>query len=252
MSYSKLIISGLQAELYVYEKAPERNTKQRRYVLSDMDEVRADVLLERKLWKRQENQRHVSLAFRRLVISNFIGSDPPIFTSLTFKIYQPIREGYKSFNLFIKRLRYQFGESLKYIAVPEFGKQNTQRLHFHALIWGLPLELMHRERETRTLANIWEYGFVDVVVTDGNPKIGSYLAKYMSKAYIHPDMKNQKSYVTSRNILRPIVHTLFVAPILEFVLDMDITPIKSNKYHTSWLGECQYKLFKLNSSNLNN
>ena len=249
MPYSKLIISGLQAELYVYEKSPSTD-KQRRHVLRDMGIVRGDVPSERQLGKRQENQRHVTLAFRRLVLANFIESEAPIFVTFTFRVYQPIREGYKSFNLFIKRLRYQFGENLKYIAVPEFGKQNTQRLHFHALIWNLPLEQMRRERETRTLAKIWEYGFVDVVVTDGNPKIGSYLAKYMSKAYVHPDMNNQKSYVTSRNILRPIIYKSFASLILDYELSADMTPVKSNSYDTKWLGRCEYKLFKLNEPHL--
>ena len=249
MSYSKLIVSGLQAELYTYEKSPS-TFRQKRHVLRDMGIIRGDVLPERQLGKRQDNQRHVALAFRRIVISNFVGSVPPIFVTFTFRIYQPIRQGYKSFNLFIKRLRYQFGENFRYIAVPEFGKQNTQRLHFHALIWGLPLEIMQREREERTLAKIWDYGFVDVVVTDGNPKVGSYLAKYMSKAYVHPEMFNQKSYVASRNILRPVFYTDFASLMVDYALDTD-APVKTKSYDTKWLGRCEYRLYQLNEPNLN-
>ena len=54
MSYSKLIVSGLQAELYTYEKSPS-DIRQGQHVLRDLGGIREPVLPERKLGKRQDN-----------------------------------------------------------------------------------------------------------------------------------------------------------------------------------------------------
>ena len=230
--------------MYVYEKSPSILMKRGRYVAETTEKPTEEMLRAKQLVKREDNVKRVSLAFRRLVLSNFVGGEPPIFVTFTFKTDETIQEGYRKLNLFTKRLRYKHGEELRYIAVPEFGKNGTQRLHFHALIWGMPLDLMKEERKLRVLASIWEYGHVDVVVTDGHVKVGNYLAKYLSKAHVRPEMFNQKSYVASRNVFRPIVYTDFVSLTLDYVLEV-AEPIKTKSYDTKWLGRCEYKVYQL-------
>ena len=66
------------------------------------------------------------------------------------------------------------------------------RIHFHGLLFNVPLSLGDTrngqrtiaygdERTTRTLANLWGEGFVDATKTDGSPKLAFYISKYITK-----------------------------------------------------------------------
>jgi len=71
----------------------------------------------------------------------------------------------------------------------------------------------------------------------------------MAKAFIDPRLKNQKCYVSSRNILRPRIITGVPSSGLEIVFnDLGIyendKPLVDRTYSTSWLGEGRYRLFK--------
>jgi hypothetical protein len=130
------------------------------------------------------------------------------------------------------------------VLVPEFQKRGA--VHFHALYWGLPEALFRKERETRTLSRLWGHGFVFLKETDGHEKLAFYLAKYFTKAYQDPRLRNQKSYVASRNVKRPIVQK---GPfIMSMVLDeygVTEEPLVDRTYTTKWLGEGRYRLFQL-------
>ena len=87
-----------------------------------------------------------------------------------------------------------------------------------------------------------------MMLTDGNEKISGYLAKYMSKAFIDPRLKNQKAYTTSRNISRPTIEKGDYAfwPIIdEFALNNP--PIFDKEYWTKWLGTCRYRHYKISN-----
>jgi len=253
MSYQKLIISGNVVELFNYEKSPfdGKRRAQSCDICTDMDSDRyADTQNSQRLERRQDNAKRAQVAFGRLCASNFDTIEIPLF--VTFTLYKKdhiysISEGYACFNVFTKRLRRRFGTNFRYIAVPEFGKKNTQRLHFHALFWGLPVEQFKRERKDRLMAKIWGFGFVEVVVTNNDVKVGYYLAKYLSKSYKDVRLLNHSSYVCSRNIRRPVVHSSFVNLITyyELGLDVDKLPICTKTYDTIYLGQCEFKLYNL-------
>lgn len=95
-----------------------------------------------------------------------------------------------SLRIFQVRLRgkYPKAESL---FVPELSPKG--RVHFHGLIFNVPLSLgdtregrrtvsVGDERRTRILANLWGEGYVDATKTDGSGRLAYYLSKYITKS----------------------------------------------------------------------
>ena len=87
------------------------------------------------------------------------------------------------------RLRRKF-PGAQSLFIPELSPRG--RIHFHGLLFNVPLHLGDSrqgkrrlqdgtERQTRTLATLWGEGFVDVLQTDGSPALAGYLAKYLTK-----------------------------------------------------------------------
>jgi hypothetical protein len=103
------------------------------------------------------------------------------------------------------------------------------------------------ERKTREIALMWGKGFIYMKETDGHEKLSTYLAKYMSKAFIDERLKNQKSYVSSRNIDRPMVVRGISPkwPIVEDFLEDKEYEVVQREYETQWLGNCVHRLYKL-------
>lgn len=256
MGYNKIISYGNFVELYEYEKDivrlgradSERSSEPRMpSVGTDGEDTLSQRDNKESLGRRPDNARRASLDFRRVVASNLGGSSSPLLVTITYRDnVTDLKEGYKDFSAYIQTLRHKFGKNFRYISVPEFQKRGA--VHFHALFWGLPTEVFLQEREARTLAELWGNGFIYLKETDGNEKLSFYLSKYMSKAFIDPRLKNQKSYVASRNILRPVTQKGF-SPVWTILDDHNIEeePIVDKTYKTKWLGNGRYRLFRIRS-----
>ena len=253
--YNKIIISGNNLEVYEYEKdivtlvGGVRRRCADNDVHAGLGDVGEDSLSRQKdkakMGKRADNARRASMAFRRIITSNLVGAGAAILVTLTYADnFTDLSAAYRHLTAFNQSLRYRYGKAFSYVLVPEFQKRGA--VHFHALYWGLPEELFYSERETRILSKIWGHGFVFLKQTDGHEKLAFYLAKYFTKAYLDPRLKNQKSYVASRNVKRPIVQK---GPfIMSVVLDeYGITEdaMIDRTYNTKWLGEGRYRLFNL-------
>ena len=256
MTYRKFIHSGENFELYEYEReprymAPRHRNRQRKGVNSDSGprtggENTDEALQDKTTGKRQDNAKRAALVFRRLVASNLSRSQPPLLITFTYE--QNITDlsvGYRDYRTFVQALRYTYGKAFKYVAVPEFQKRGA--VHFHALFWGLPEEVFLQERQTRKIAGLWGVGFVFIKRTDGDGRLSSYLSKYMAKAFTDSRLRNQKAYVASKNIKRPIegkgIPVLW--PIYDDYVGENNIPIIDKTYGTKWLGTCRYRLFKI-------
>jgi len=252
MGYNKIIIFGNNLELYQYEKqyyndfkgGSRGNVKGESFVQYNATGG-SDTLAKEQLGRRRDNAQRVLLAFRRIILSNLTGSEGPILLTLTFReeIYE-LKDGYRAFSLFIQSLRYKYGKAFKYACVPEFQRRGV--VHFHALFWGLPTELFYSERRTRTVAELWGHGFIDMIMTDGRENLAYYLAKYMLKAHLDIRLRNQKAYVCSRNIARPVVYSgVPVWPILDDYGAVDNSLAEQREFDTIWLGRCIYQRYIL-------
>jgi hypothetical protein len=254
MGYNKIISYSNTIEVYEYERDIIRLVGRTRRNISsatshdDIRISREDSLpkgdSEVKVGKRSDNARRASMAFRRIVASNLDGHSLPLLITLTYRDnLTDLSTAYRHLTAFIQSLRRRYGKAFAYVVVPEFQKRGA--VHFHTLFWGLPENLLPMERKTRTLAQIWGHGFVYIKQTDGNERLAFYLAKYFTKAFVDPRLKNQKSYVASRNIKRPLIQKgpFNIAVVLE-EYGVIGEPLVDRTYLTNWLGEGRYRVFK--------
>lgn len=231
--YRKLLVSGSVIETYEYQKhpsAPPKRIKRRRY--SSLS----------RLVRRKDNVFRLRNNFKRLVWANTNRKSPASLITLTmFEVYT-VKVAWSIFTKFIQILRATYGRSFRYIAVPEFQKRGA--VHFHALFWELPQDLVDNERDTRVLQRTWAMGFVDAVPTDGSTKLAHYLAKYMSKAMQDERLLRAKAYVSSRNCLRPVsIRSEAVFDLFTEKLTVDKPLQHTKEYDTKWLGRCVYKIY---------
>jgi len=248
MGYNKMVAYANVVELYEYEKPlPKRDIFERSVNRHTRDKalVATSASNSVKYFKRKDSAGRATMVFRRLVAANLVGDEKPILFTFTYAENQKdIRKGYLDFNSYNKTLRYQFGKNYKYICVPEFQKRGA--VHFHALYWGLPKETVTAERSTRFFARLWGHGYIYITETDGNVKLSSYLAKYMAKSFVDKRLKNQKSFISSRNVLRPIYQGGFdsVDIVLDNYLTVDNTTVQDRTFSTQWLGRGRYRKFE--------
>jgi len=249
-----MVAYGNILELYEYESNIALGTKRRRK--NESGAWRRSMVVDgqntstisgvEKYERRKDNAKRVALVFGRLVSANLGGDVNPILITLTYaENITDIKRGYRDFRSFVQALRYKFGNSFKYISVPEFQKRGA--VHFHALFWGLSPILFERERDTRFFAKLWGQGFLYWKYTDGNLRLATYLKKYMAKAFLDIRLKNQKAYTASRNVIRPVCQGGFspVWPVLdEWGVDSNAV-VLSSEYDTIWLGRCKKRIYQL-------
>jgi len=258
--YPVVKVTGNTIELYVYSKAP---TCARRKVRS---------IKRYSEFKRPRSLRSIFRArdvFRDLLISNSGSAPTPGLFSLTFKEAVTWKQGWRAYTLFIQRLRNR-GYVGRVAAVAEAQKRGT--IHFHGLLFDEAEFLtpclmsrqfyrdrtgkLHRrhvcpdhrqcERKTRVLADIWGYGYCDLMKTDGSPRLAIYLAKYFLKgAFLLPE--SSKFFSASRNCKRPtklsgrdVNNVLWSIPV-----DKRLAPSQVREYDTKYLGRCVYKRYDI-------
>jgi len=244
--YTKIIKSGNILEVYTYE--------------SDPPEYRPRKKSRHKNPKRyKRNVERARASFIRLVQANLGAGKRPAFLTLTMREIVPLREGWSAFQKFGAKLRRFAPGRLNYVAVPEFQKRGA--VHFHCLVWGLTDEEINTERNTRRIAKLWGYGFIDIRSSDGSPKLAGYLAKYMFKAMWDERLNGQKSYSSTRSLMRSVsLKTKTAVYYMEREIagdrinsdgtisqgvDKPLVPEKEREYSTKWLGKCNYKVYNL-------
>lgn len=203
-----------------------------------------------------DNARIVKKHFIRLVRHRLTEAyGKPLLITLTFSDHiTDATVGYAFFRLAMQRFRNAFGHEFAYIAVPEW--QQSGRLHFHILAWGVPLsvtlltllitEARKRcpESKLRTVFDdLWKNGFTDVKATDGNPALASYLGKYLTKSLFDPRYSCIKAFTRSRNFG---TYTKIYTEILDTVcIGVDINSYKvlyEVSYDARFIGKCNYQL----------
>jgi len=263
-TYTKIVQSGDLLEIYDYEKEPSKkrftntamcgrcatvqylarakNIKQYRSLLCKK-------CLDKKRYKKPRKKRNVVRArnqFRRMVRAS-LALGAPVLATLTMVSITDLTTAYKCLSKFTRNLRKSFGPDIAWVGVPEFQKRGA--VHFHCLIWGLPNDTVKNERITRDIQAFWGRGWVDILVSDGSPKISSYMAKYMSKSMYDDRLGSKKSYTASRNALRPVLINSRTSiayveeeyPEIRGVDSVDVQCEEDMVYKTEWLGRCHYR-----------
>lgn len=140
----KYVITGNILEVYTYSKYIKGKGGSHRTTEKSEDS-------EKSLKNyANTNQRRRDMV-RRLACSNFNAEYDKFFT-LTFKDnLTDVKEANYIFRQFIKRLKYKFGDNIKYLAVVEF--QNRGAVHYHVLS-DIPYV------PQQELQELWGQGFV--------------------------------------------------------------------------------------------
>ena len=254
--YKKVIKSGNVIEIFSYEKAPVRTGRKHRARKTPSDS--RPPATDRR---RFDNIKRLRQRFIRLVRSNTGRGDANALVTLTMSAIVDIETASRHFNQFTGKLRKTFGDNFRYIGVPEFQKRGA--VHFHVLYWRIPRERIENEtphwtreedigdvgkieRGTRLIQNLWAYGYVDCVSTDGSEKLAGYLAKYMSKAMLDERLLRKRAYYCSRNIYRP--DTYAFATLInysEMIWGKSTKLITDRDFKSAWLGDANYKRIEL-------
>ncbi|HEY0964236.1 MAG TPA: hypothetical protein VGE31_00360, partial [Candidatus Paceibacterota bacterium] len=161
-----------------------------------------------------------------------------------------------SLRTFQVRLRSKFplAESL---FVPELSPRG--RIHFHGLLFNVPMHLgdtrrnrrtVHRgtERKTRELARLWDVGFVDVRQTDGSDRLAFYISKYITKAAGEMIFNNMRMIRCSRGIPKEIIIKGDLAKALEAEY-AEKKPIQTWENDSPYVGKITKKLYFENENN---
>jgi len=254
MGYTKIVAYGNTLELYQYDKslAPRKPVRRKdengdgsEVLVSSRANSLSDLSKEAYEGKRRDNAKRTVMVFRRLVAAQLGGPEVALLATLTYRENQTdLKAAYRDLLSFIQALRYKFGKLFRYIAVPEFQKRGA--VHFHCLFWGLPDSVFREERISRLVATTWGQGFVYLKMTDGNERLSSYLSKYMAKAFTDFRLRGQKSYVASRNVIRPVYQPIDDNLLtLSTWLSTDSSTLHETQYPTQWLGRCNYKKYQI-------
>jgi len=235
--YIKMIQSGQITELYKYEKTPSERRKSIRKKRNLFGPLRHII-------RRKDNTVRQRQNLRRLIWANLSRQQTPIFVTCTIMQVLSHETSSRIFTEFLSYFTKRY-QGIRVIAVPEYQKRGA--LHFHCLVWGLPKGIVEHEKTHRDIQRLWLRGFVDVRSTDGNDKIASYLAKYMSKSVQGVRISSKKAYHTTRNVLRPVSSSSFTsfAGYLEDFIP-STPPLQEKKWDTQWLGSCTYYQYKNN------
>jgi len=210
--------------------------------------------------RRADNVKRLKKNFKRLIWASLRArTDLPYFVTLTFRDdVSTLGEAYVLFREAMRRFQLRY--NVEYIGVPEFQKKG--RVHFHILMWGnlkrpyydfLCAKAEYKSmraligkdavRRNDEFSDTWGHGFLDVVQCDNRSnRIGSYMAKYMTKDTLDQRTYGKKSYTRSRMALQVISmwsYGLINNPTGEIVC--------SFTYDTKYLGEGSYILLDLST-----
>lgn len=131
---------------------------------------------------------------RRLACCNF-NNKYDKFLTLTFAENKTdIKKCNLLFKAFIRKLKNNYNDKLKYLAVIEFQKRGA--VHYHVLL-SIPYI------PQKLLQELWGNGFVFINAIEHVDNIGAYILKYITKDNKDKRLMGQKAYLTSRNLIKP-------------------------------------------------
>jgi len=103
-----------------------------------------------------------------------------------------------------------------------------------------------RERKERLFQKLWGYGFVDVLQTDGSPRLGYYLTKYIAKSTSEPLFAPIRLVRSSRGFPREIEVRGLLAEELYRRYDLK-KPDFESEFYTPFLGNITKRFYTIDN-----
>lgn len=188
--YSKIVVSGDNAEIYYYSVPINCNSKPHK---------KTEKIKDNECEKRLDNLYRARLNLRRIVWSNF--TEYSKFITLTYSetVLDENKVKY-DVKIFVKYMR-RLGYEMRYLYVLEHQKErgkkedNKGSLHVHMLLFVdkyVPYEDINR---------CWKHGYTDIHKIEDVKNMGAYVSKYITKDTV-ADF-GHKCYVCSLGLKRP-------------------------------------------------
>jgi len=247
----KLITSGNIIELFEYKKGfvygkSEKKSETRIKIKADLDNPLVFAL---KLENRKRTLQSSKSALKRLINANAghwkdKNGKPfmPIFLNLTFaENITNIQKANYAFTKFKQRLDYEItgGKKsyLKYAGVIEFQKRGA--VHYHIIFFNMPFIKNVYDK----MRKIWGKGHIIINAIKDLQTVASYICKYMTKSEVDERLLGQKSYFTSKGLLKP-VEILDRGKIENIINNIPefIKPYE-NKFKSDFCEEIKYKRY---------
>jgi len=244
MGYARVVQYADVVEYYEYDKEITPRRPPPRKSLLERNRAKARRLLG--VPKSKFSVKRAKTQFFRICAEALYTRGRPLFLTLTFaQEFVSITSGYQAINELTKHIKSKMGETIAYIAVPEWQKKG--KLHFHLLVWGLSQKNYQNERSTRNLQRLYGKGFLDVrLAYDNSPKLASYFAKYFTKAYTDTRLGARKAYTTSRSIIKPRqVGSNTLTSYTDIILPQKLAITETVSYDTQYLGRCRLTKYKI-------
>jgi hypothetical protein len=196
--------------------------------------------------RRIDSIRRTKRICLRRLLSAIEELGTPLFITLTFQgSASDVLFSSTALTRFQKRLSVSFPNSQS-LFVPELSPAG--RIHFHGLLFGVSQEWGAikkgkytisdgREREERFFQKLWGFGFVDILQTDGSPKLGYYLSKYVVKAGSDPFLTPLRLIRASFGFPKPIEERFENHEQFEYLFSrMKTRPVWENSTYTPYMG----------------
>ena len=229
----KAVWSGSVIELYEYERLiarGETNNYKGRSV---------EASKENREGHRKRTMSRARKTVRRLINANVNAwGQTPKFLTLTFaENIQDIKQANYEFKKFRQRLEYKLNIKLKYVAVIEFHKSG--RIHYHVIFFNLPYV------EANELATVWSNGFIKINAISHVDNVGAYMTKYMTKDNENERLRGEKSYFTSRGLVKPVERYLNEKEIANLKDKLSTKKVYENTFDNEYTGNILYTQYNL-------
>jgi len=149
---------------------------------------------------KKRNAIRAKNKIRRLIQQNFLKKSK--FITLTFADTQEfdiksINDCNVKLQGFIRKLRLETKDDLKYVSVIEFQDKNGRgAVHYHIICNADYIELS-------TLNRIWPHGWCTISQIKNDPAVGSYVSKYITKDIFDTRFLGCRRFYTSVNLTLP-------------------------------------------------
>lgn len=196
--------------------------------------------------RRVDSVRRTRRICMRKLLSAIEKFGSPLFVTLTFSgSASDIFLCSKHLSDFFRRVRVEFPES-QCLFVPELSPRG--RIHFHGLIFNVSQEWgdskkgkkyisYGRERKDRLFQKLWRVGFVDVLKTDGSPRLATYISKYISKTADEPFLAPLRLIRTTQGFPDALeIRSLNMEQLNRHYKFLHLTPVFKSEFNTPFLG----------------
>ena len=231
----KVVVSGEHVEVYTYKKSVWREFESNKEEILKKEPKQLNAFEQLAIMKKKQEY---SVNRTRTEIRRLINSNPQLtkFMTLTFaKNITDLKTANYIFNQFIKRITYKYPD-FKYLAIPEFQQRGA--VHYHLLC---EMPFIH----FREITEIWGQGNIDIKTLNDVDNIGAYVCKYLSKDMFDERTFGKKKFFRSQTLLEPVEILGYWA--IKFIekICSSITPAFEKTFDSEWVGEVEYKAYKL-------